>query len=317
LPEYEKYDGIKIFRVPFLELRWYNIAPDVINFVKDYDIIHVHSIGFFSDFITLTKFLHKKPIILNTHGGIFHTRYIQPLKNAYFNLWCRMVFKGVYKILADGDSDKRKFDEIANNVDIIPITVDTKKYAKIKRKPIHGRLLYVGRLSKNKRVDNLIKTFAFVKKKAPYAKLYIVGPAWQDLDKELKSLAKKLGVEKSVIFTGEVSDADLIDQIKNAQLFLFASEYEGRPVTLMEMMAVGLPMVVNDIDIFMDFVKDGENGFLVDYMKHKDAADKIVSVMNTDLSKISKAVKLSSKKYDWDVAIKRIEEIYSSSLNTA
>ena len=313
-PAYENYDGISIFRLPFLDLKWYNVAPGVVSLVKDYDVIHIHSIGFFSDFLILTKPLHGKPIILNTHGGIFHTRYLQLLKDVYFNFCCRALFKSVYKILADGESDKRRFDEISHNVDIVPITVDTKKYMGLKRAPRRGRLLYVGRLSKNKRIDNLIKTFAFVKKAVPHAELYIVGPAWDDLDVEMKALAESLGIEKSVVFTGEVSDRELMNQIKLARVFLFASEYEGRPVTLMEMLAAGIPMVVNDIPIFRDFITDGRNGFVADYTNHKAAADKIVHVMDGNLSKISKSARQSSKKYDWGVAIKKIENIYKAAL---
>jgi len=317
LPRCERHDDINIFRVPFLAnrtFRWYNFAPSIINFFKDYDIIHVHSLGFLADYTIITKFIHKKPIILNTHGGMFHTRYIQPLKDIYFNLLCRVIYKGVYKILADGESDKRKFDQISENVEVMPITVDTKKYAKIKRTPKPGRFLYVGRISKNKRVDNLIKTFALVKKKLPHAKLYVVGPAWQNMDKELKLLAKRLGVEESVILTGRVSDAELLDQIKNAHIFLFASEYEGRPVTLMEMLAAGLPMVVNDIDIFRDFITDGENGFLADYTKPESAAEKIVKIAKMNLSKIEKNAKESGKEYDWSVTIKEIFSLYESAI---
>lgn len=66
------------------------------------------------------------------------------------------------------------------------------------------KVLYVGRLQKDKRVKILIKAAKFVLKKIPEAKFIIVGGGEES--ENLKRMAKDLGIGKSVIFTGFISD---------------------------------------------------------------------------------------------------------------
>ncbi len=81
----EIYRGINIYRIPYLKLSAekdlpYRVAPKILKIIKPYDIIHVHGLGFFSDTLSITKPFHKKPLILSTHGGMFHTKKPSPIK---------------------------------------------------------------------------------------------------------------------------------------------------------------------------------------------------------------------------------------------
>ena len=85
LPARETMGGVEIVRLPFRGGRCYPIAPSVLRHVQDCDLIHVHAMDFFVDFLAFTRFLHKKPMVLSTHGGFFHTNYAQRLKQVYRN----------------------------------------------------------------------------------------------------------------------------------------------------------------------------------------------------------------------------------------
>lgn len=313
LKSFEIYEGIKIYRIPFLNFKLYKIAPTVLKFIKSYDLIQIHSMGYFTDFLVLTKPIHGKNLILNTHGGIFHTKSHPFLKNLYFNYWCRMTFKRISKILADGENDKKTFSRVSDNVEVIPITIKTENFSKIKRSPEKSRFVYTGRVSKNKRIDYLINTLFHIKKKIPDVKLYVVGSDEGGLRKELEKLAKDRGLEKNVIFTGRVSDEELLNQLKRAQLYLFASEYEGGAIiSVLEAMAAGVPVVVSSEirETYKEWLLDGETGFIVDYREAEKTANFIFKLMKKDLSHISKNGKEMTKNYDWREVAKKIEKIY-------
>ena len=316
LKSYEVHKGIRIRRIPSL-FKLYKIAPGFIKHIKKYDIIQVHGVSFFSDLLVLTKFIHGKKIIVNTHGGTFHTKRYPLFKKIYFNLWYRMAFKKIDKIIADGENDKKTFSKVSENIDIIPIPIETGIFSRIRRAPEKNRLVYTGRISRNKRIDNLIKTLFFIRKKNPNVKLYIVGSDWQGLRGGLEELAGQKGLESSVIFTGRVSDKELLNHLKKAQLYLFASEYEGGAViSVMEAMAAGVPVVVHkEIErTCKNWLIDGKTGFITDYKKPEKAADLILGLMKKDISSISRNGKDMAKNYDWKEAAKRVEAAYRGCL---
>ena len=91
----EKKGKTNIFRIPFFDLKYYKLSTIPFSLIKNYDIIHIHSIGFFSDVVLLTKFFHKKKIIISTNGGIFHTQNIAGIKKLYFYIIERLLLKNV------------------------------------------------------------------------------------------------------------------------------------------------------------------------------------------------------------------------------
>lgn len=311
LPEFEEHKGIKIFRIPYLNLKIYKLAPKVLKFIKEYGIIHIHGLGFFSDFLALTKSIHKKPLILSTHGGIFHTKAFSSLKKIYFNLFCKLTLKKINKIIAVSKSDEKLFSTINSKVEFIPNAIEIDDFSKIKRVDGKNTLLFVGRISKNKRIDNLIETVFYLKKKIPDIKLYVVGEDWGGIKGDLEELVEQKGLQNNVIFTGKVrTRGELSQYYSKARFFVSASEYEGFGISVLEAMAAGLTVIVNDIESFRDFVKDGQNGFIVDYSKPKEIATIIYNLLNSNLVQIESTARKTAKKYDWEKLIGDIEECY-------
>lgn len=316
LPETDIVDGIAVRRMPYLNLKYYKIAPSLLKYVRDYDMIHIHGVGFFSDYLFLTKWLHRKPLVLSTHGGIFHTKRLSMLKKAYFFVWFRIVASGMGKIFAHSKNDLELFSKISKEkCKYIPYSIHF-DFFDIKRKPEKDSLLFVGRISENKRVDNLIKCVAFLQKKNPDVKLYVVGGDWGK-QKELSALAKSLGAEKNILFEGEKHGKALLEYYKKAGLFVLASDYEGFGISAIEAMAAGCVPVLNDIEAFRLFVKDGKNGFLVNFANPEAAAKRIIEIKNLPpniMRKIENAAKNTAKEYGWTNTLKKIENFYGEQL---
>lgn len=293
-------------------MKYYKIAPTVLKIAKDYDVIHIHGVGFFSDYLVLTKWLHRKPIVLSTHGGIFHTKNLSILKKLYFFGWFRLVSSGINKIFAHSKNDLELFSKISpGKCAYVPYSIRY-DFFDIARKPEKNTLLFVGRISDNKRVDNLVKCVAEVKKKIPGIKLLVVGGDW-GRQKEAESIAESLGIRKNIFFEGEKHGRELLEYYKKSGIFVLASDYEGFGISAIEAMAAGCIPVLNDIEAFRAFIKDGENGFIVDFSDAKRAAERIIEINNLPVNirnRIEAAAKKTAKEYDWAKTAERIESFY-------
>ncbi len=292
-------------------MKYYKIAPYVLEFVKGYDVIHIHGVGFFSDFLSITKWLHKTPIILSTHGGIFATRNINALKKVYFHIVTRLILRNFEKIIATGRNDYELFSRISGNIVLVEPCIYYENFSSIRRKPEKNTLLFVGRLSKNKRIDNLIRTVAELKRKIPDVKLYVAGNDWDGSMESLKKLSRSLGTEKNAVFLGKVSEPELKKYYSISLFFVSASEYEGFGISVAEAMAAGCVPILNNIGAFRSFVDEGKNGFVLDFSKPKEAAEIAYKVMKRkDLSRIAANAKAAAKKYDWGTITEKIVRLY-------
>ncbi|MGO8586944.1 glycosyltransferase, partial [Rhizobium ruizarguesonis] len=70
----EDIDGIEVVRIPWSGTSRYPLAPQVFRHLADADLVHVHAIYFFFDALAWGRLLHGRPMIVTTHGGLFHTR---------------------------------------------------------------------------------------------------------------------------------------------------------------------------------------------------------------------------------------------------
>lgn len=132
----------------------------------------------------------------------------------------------------------------ANRTEIIPNGVNIRRFASIeppgnRATPVIGA---VGALRPEKRFDRLLRIFAEVRKKMR-ATLLIVGDG--PLAGELRQQAGDLGVAEDVIFTG--AQADVAPFLRRMDVFAMPSDTEQMPISLVEAMAAGLPVVASNV----------------------------------------------------------------------
>ena len=128
---------------------------------------------------------------------------------------------------------------------------------------LHGirtKLLFVGRISPNKRQDDLIRMLAYYRRVIdPEALLILVG-SHRDQPHyyaRLRALADQLGLSGAVRFTGPVSMAQLVAYYTEASVFVSLSEHEGFGVPLLEAMYLGTPVLAYDAAAVGETVGDG------------------------------------------------------------
>lgn len=107
-------------------------------------------------------------------------------------------------------------------------------------------LLFMGRIQQKKGCDLLIEAFARCSRKDPSLHLVFAGPDQVGWRKELQGRVARLGLESRVTWTGMLSDDTKWGALHAAEVFVLPSHTEGFPITVIEAMACGLPVLISD-----------------------------------------------------------------------
>lgn len=121
------------------------------------------------------------------------------------------------------------------------------------------RILHIGRFALQKNHKLLIQSFAKVSRNNPHLKLVLVGEG--ELKEEIRILVHELDMDDKVEFLGLRYDINEI--MYESDMFVLPSLYEGMPITLIEAMASGLPIVASDVGGVPDMIKNGKEGLLI------------------------------------------------------
>ena len=132
-------------------------------------------------------------------------------------------------------------------------------------------VVFVGRLHKQKNPALLLSAFSeFAKEFSEYS-LHIYGKG--DMEDELKEISVKLGIEDKIVWHGFCRDVR--NRIVKAGMFVLSSDFEGISNSMLEAMAMGIPVIATDCPIggCATYIEDGVNGFLVPVGDRKGLAE--------------------------------------------
>lgn len=128
----------------------------------------------------------------------------------------------------------------------------------------YGVVVYTGRLSPEKGVENLCRSFVRALEMTPKAQLFLVGDG--PSRSSLEVLAKSLGLDHGkIVFAGRVDAGGVANALRCSDIFALLSPSEGFSCSLVEAMASGLPSVVSDITANRQLVESGVHGLLVSH----------------------------------------------------
>lgn len=202
-------------------------------------------------------------------------------------------------------------------IEIIPPGIDTRDYQNIRRKTSGVfRFLTVGYLTDRKAVDLIIKALALVVRKNQNISLSIVGGG-PNLN-NLKSLVRKLNLQKNVVFIGQVPHSQIRAYYQSANVFVSMSRAESWGQVYLEAMASGLPVIASKNDGSVEIIEDQKSGFLIDQENYRELANlmSFLAAKPRLAVKIGqKARKIVEKKYDWQkVIIPKYTRVYQNLL---
>ena len=145
--------------------------------------------------------------------------------------------------------------------------------------------LYVGNIKPHKGLKILLEAYQSIESRVGDKKLVIVGNMdnFKTGDTYIQSLIEKGVLGKNIIFTGRVSDEELIRIMRYALLLVQPSVYEGFGIPPLESMHLGTPVLLSDISVFKEIYKD----FPVQYFRCGDVDDLTVKLQNQSFGRIT------------------------------
>lgn len=318
LPPHERLDGIEIVRVPYFGSKRYPFAFSALRHIRDADIIHVHAIDFFFDYLAWTAPFHRRKLVVSTHGGFFHTGFAARLKRIYFNIFTRLSLSWYAGVAAVGVSDETLFRSIrSRGVCLIENGVDVDKYAGASSPAPTKSLISIGRLSGNKNLEGVIGFLAALHRIDPEWSLYIAGRSWDVPTKDLTDCAERLGVGGNVHVIEGPKDATVRQLMARCSAFISASNYEGFGLVLVEALSAGLWPIVSSIPPFTHLVRKTGLGTIVDFKDTDAAARKFLAnwaVVSSAHDDHRRAAMDAVAAFNWQAVSERYERFYASAL---
>tara|TARA_R110000868_G_scaffold372687_1_gene636501 strand:+ start:5673 stop:6806 length:1134 start_codon:yes stop_codon:yes gene_type:complete len=276
----DEQEGVQIVRIPFRGSTRYPLAPRVLRTLAGADIIHVHGIDFFFDFLAATKPMHRRTLVASTHGGFFHTKFAGSAKKIWFNTITRGSSYAYHRIFGSSLQDAETFARIAPARTVaIENGVNVEKWRNAASQVAEPVLLFIGRFSVNKDLPALIKLIATL---GPPWQLIIAG---QDSDltaRDLMAIVAQHNAAGLVTIVRAPDNTSLRELIGRASFIVSASRYEGFGLSAVEGMSAGLTPILSAIAPFERLVRQSGRGRTVDFNNFLLTAD----VVRTELIKL-------------------------------
>ncbi len=206
--------------------------------------------------------------------------------------------KDIIKQYSVADS---KIDVVLNGVSTDFSLLNSVQIETIRNELSGGKpyFVYVGAMHPRKNIARLLKAFdTFKKHNSSDLKLVVIGrKAWGNEDMEQSF--EQMEFKNDVIFTGRLSDKDLIDTLGAAYALTYVPYFEGFGLPIIEAQACGIPVITSDTSSMPEVLGDG--GLLVDPMNVGSIVNAMVEICKPDIydSLKSKAIDNVSR-FNWD-----------------
>jgi glycosyltransferase involved in cell wall biosynthesis len=149
--------------------------------------------------------------------------------------------------------------------------------------PGERAVLFVGRLSAPKGIYDLFDAIPRVIERHPETRFVLVGVAESDsMEPLIRAEARRRGIAARLTFLGSLEGRDKAAAFVTSKMIVVPSWTEAFPLVIPEAMAAGLPVIATAVGAIPDFVKDGEDGFLVATRNPPELADRICRLLDDE-----------------------------------
>lgn len=227
-------------------------------------LVHIHvasGVSFWrKSFFAVFSMLFSCPVVMHLHGGAF----IEFFRGcSYFGRgFVRRVLCGANRVIVLSSTWIEKVQEISSEMKIsafpnpvaVPELIESKHSDSL-------QFLFLGRLEQAKGVFDLLEAFAGLSADFPSVRLVLAG------DGDFGAVSERLSalqISDQVSMPGWITGDKKRELLSVSDIFVLPSYIEGLPVSMLEAMAYGLPVVVSRVGSVPEVLVDGVNGLIVD-----------------------------------------------------
>ncbi len=306
-----------------------------------FDIIHFHKAYMAYYALKLVGPLLKAKIVITGHGGDIQVcpeiNYGGRLKPGWDKKiryavqhadLLTAIGRGTHDTYLELGADKKKIIDIANGANLArfgsgPATLRESIGVSNNEKLV----LSIGRYNLAKDQEGLVRAMALVRQKNSDIRCVFIGKKLEILE----PLIKQMQLEDAIILVDQqdfetksdntidpekIPNEFILSAYRSSDLYVSSSVIEGFPLTLVEAMAGGLPIVATNVWGNEDAVNDGENGLLVPARSPAEMADAIIRLLTDEPLRrsMAEAAVKESKQYDWNVIASQYIDAYKNLL---
>ena len=286
-------------------IRFLDMCFNVINNRKHIDYILVDTfstINYYYAFLIsqIARLLEIKYIPILRGGNLPHR-----LDNSI--RMSKMIFNNSYKNIAPSNYLKNEFEKRKFKVDFIPNVIPIENYNFKVRNTISPNLLYVRAFADFYNPLMAIDVLNELKNTYKEAKLCMIGPDKDGTQKLVEARIGELNLKDSVEITGVLSKEEWHKKSEQYDVFINTTNIDNTPISVIEAMALGLPVISTNVGGLPYLLKNNIDGILVEpnsISEMVQGVHKLIS--NNEFSKeMILNARIKVKKFDWEIVKKK------------
>jgi colanic acid/amylovoran biosynthesis glycosyltransferase len=268
--------------------------------------IHGHSCANAAHILAMASLSGRLTYSLTLHGGlgVYGENHDLKMKKASFvSAVTRPLRDDIIKTVG---LPPEKVQRISMGVDLAKFTVSGKTNLSA---PL--RFISIARLSRGKGHTYALQALKRLKDRGvPFSYVIVGGGEYEDT---VRQEIASSGLEDSVVLTGTLSEAEIVDELGRSDVLLLTSfgTFEAAPVCVMEAMACGVPTITSIIGGTRDMIQSGKDGFLVE-QKDVDGIEKAMMALHDDRDRLGRmgreARKRAEELFDYRILSDRLLE---------
>lgn len=297
-----------------------NVAPGMVPAVLSgsWDVIHAHAYGYFPTFAgTLGGLLDRGSLVITPHADPGRP---SREKRLFDRLVPRMTLQRAQRVIALTPREATYLATLGvqpERIRVIPNGVDVGEFAAAKDGAGRGdrvTILFAGRCYPDQKgLEVLVR--AMTRMPQGRIRLRIVGEDWGGYA-VVSALVRELHLQDSVTLVGRVERPDLLREFANADIFVLPSLFDSFPMTLLEAMAAGLPVVATRVGGVPDIVDDGRTGILVNPGDEGSLARALGTLAADENLRhsLGRAGRQRSLGYSWESILPQVKRVYEEAV---